>query len=242
MENKGIGMVAVIVVIAVVAAAAVGGYVVMSGEEPATDNANGGDTTGGDTTDGDTTDGDTTDGDTTDNQTDGATSWTPYSFDNVYYKYSISSSQGDGYAIWDVTDVSGDEITVSIDIEVGQYSATGTVTGEKDKIHVSATSPVLSSLLSQSFYAPWMTNFAGGNLIDGNSWSVTYDGTEYTAEVDGTETYVGQEGYVVKVIIDGDTEFKGVVSENMGFPLYVKAGDPGTDEDWIEAELVDFSS
>ncbi len=87
-----------------------------------------------------------------------------------------------------------------------------------------------------------MTNFAGGNLIDGNSWSVTYDGTEYTAEVDGTETYVGQEGYVVKVIIDGDTEFKGVVSENMGFPLYVKAGDPGTDEDWIEAELVDFSS
>lgn len=219
MENRGIGMAIVVVIIVVVVAAAAGGYMILS---------SGGGTNGGGNGNGGNGE---------------AATWTPYQFEEgVHYKYSLTSGDQSGNLTWDVTDVSGDQITVETGLTLDGQSYTYTFTGSKDTIYQKAMGTPAGAFLSTGFYGPWISYYTQEGLAVGNSWTVSSGGDTYSVEVTGKETYAGQESYVGEVRWNGELVYKSAVSVDLGFPTYVAIYDSDTGELDFEIVLQEYSS
>ncbi len=178
----------------------------------------------------------------TEDDTSEASTWDPYNFDKeVHYKYSFSLEDDSGILNWDVTSVSGDQVTIETEVNIeGGTTYTNSFSGDKDSVRDKLMTSPSGSFIATSLYSPMVTKFAEGELTEGNIWEVTTPQQTVKIEITGKETYSGIEGYVGQVKIDGVVVFESTIAKDLGFPTHV-AGYNKDGEKEFEFVLEEYS-
>lgn len=171
-----------------------------------------------------------------------ASTWDPYNFDKeVHYKYSFSLEDDSGTLNWDVTSVSGDQVTIETEIILeGGTTYSNEFSGDKDSVRDKLMTSPSGSFIATSLYSPMVTKFAEGELTEGNIWEVTTPQQTVKVEITGKETYSGIEGYVGQVKVDGVVVFESTIAKDLGFPTHV-AGYNKDGEKEFEFVLEEYS-
>ncbi|MFC3956841.1 hypothetical protein [Halovivax cerinus] len=168
--------------------------------------------------------------------------WQAFEYDRAAtYTYDVyMEGDGDGTIVWDVSDVTADEATVSLSYDVGETSYETTVTGATTDIQSQLAFSPAGAFLMVSLFSPTIGYFEGETLAVGNEWSVqTPDGSMRTA-VTGIDAYAGVECYTGSIEVDGAVVHESCISPEVGLAPYVAYYEAG--ETTVSMELVDFST
>ncbi|KXA88701.1 hypothetical protein AKJ62_04640 [candidate division MSBL1 archaeon SCGC-AAA259D14] len=171
--------------------------------------------------------------------------WSAYEYEEgEFYEYSITDYTQEpnvkGTISWSIESVDGDQVEVHIKYEQTEPQSLvvyeGTVTGSKDSVGINTPAGAFVGMAYT-----WSNEFSEEGFAVGSSWSVTVEGTTYTAEVTGKETYAGQESYVVEITVDGTTVYKSAVSIDLALPTYIAIYNEDTGDIEFEIELQEYS-
>lgn len=176
----------------------------------------------------------------TDELTEGE--WQPFEFDRpATYTFDVyMEDEGAGTLVWDVTDVTDDGATVSVDYDVGETSYESTVTGSQSDIQGQLMVTPAGPFLLLSVFSPTMTYYESQTLTVGNEWSVSSPEGSMRTAVIGTDSYGGIECYASEMAVDGEIVHESCLSPDLGLAPYTAYFEDG--ETVVSMELVDFSA
>jgi hypothetical protein len=162
------------------------------------------------------------------------------------YTYATSGGSFDAEYTWEVTDVSGEQVTVEVTASQSGQTSTTTLEGTQDTIIRQA---------GNDMAAVFFLSLRAGNLVAedrsltvGNSWTVSVDEVPTTnaqwetstVEVTGTDSYNGIQCSVVEITPDTGTPATFCINGNYPFALSFSS-EGGDDGMSITLELTDAS-
>lgn len=176
--------------------------------------------------------------DTNDNDDD-FTEWEPYDLKaNTAYDYDFEFTEGD-------EETSGGSVSIAIgdpDVEVswnvGDQTYENTYDSE-DNIEDNFIGAISQTPLAGFLYQPlWFGAFSGQEIKTGASWSYSAQDSSIEFEVTGTDTYAGEEGYVVMAVFEDESgataTWETCVSSDVPLPLMTSVTDEDDDHYFIE--------
>ena len=166
--------------------------------------------------------------------------WDAFAFDRpATYTYDVFvEGEGTGTLVWDVQQVSGNQVTVRLDYRVGDVSYQSTVTGTPETVRQQTMMTPAGGLLVLTLYTP-MGWYGSYDLAVGNEWSLTTEDGTAEFRVTGTGSYAGLQCYATEMKIDGTTQHEACLSPELGLAPY----SAWYDEDGtlvMEIELVSY--
>ena len=120
---------------------------------------------------------------------------------------------------WEVTDVSGDQVTVHLEGRLGTPFET-TVTGTRAEIRGKLADTRFGELVTSGLLSPYDSLLVGHSLEVGNTWSASTAEGSGTVEITGTDSYAGVDCYTTEVRVDGRIRHEGCVSPELGLLIH----------------------
>ena len=197
---------------------------------------------------------------------DDGSQWNRFAFtDGEYYQYRVTDYTNDESALisWEVLSIDANEVTAEVTYDDGDTTFSRTITGPKqtivlqlsgsggDQAEANAMRSVQSALLSGPFNPTMTGYYAHRDLVVGDSWNAAgSDEIGYaTANVEGRDSYAGQECYVTsfRVPDDGEwpaeaEEYEFCISPDASLPFATLVYNDATDEVTVGIVLEEYRS
>lgn len=157
------------------------------------------------------------------------------------YEYEVfMESEGEGTFTWEVTDVTGDQITVHVVYDVGETYYESTTTGDRNTIQGQVMSSPAGSFLAVAIFSPTYSYYQRDDLQVGNKWEASSPEGSSSIEIVSKDVYAGVECFASEVRSDGELVHEACVNPELGLAVYSAFyNDDGSLE--LEMELVDYS-
>lgn len=136
------------------------------------------------------------------------------------YEYDVRTNGQEGTLVWEVTDTSGDHVTVHTSYRVGDVSFETTATGTETTIKGSLVGTPAGGFMRVGVFHPIYDHYHGHDLTVGNSWGATTSLGSATYSVTGTDSYAGVRCYTTEVRVNGVLRHEGCVSPDHGLVVY----------------------
>ncbi|UTF53475.1 hypothetical protein [Natronosalvus rutilus] len=152
----------------------------------------------------------------------GDASWNPFEFDRpITYTYeTYSADEGAGTLVWDVTDVTDEEATVTLEYETAETQFETTVSGTKEDLQSDLILTPAGTFVLATLFSPTMGYYEGRTLSVGDEWSYSSpDGSMRFAIIE-RRTYAGVECYASVTEVDGRTVHEGCFAPDLGLAPY----------------------
>lgn len=148
--------------------------------------------------------------------------WQAFEFDHpATYTYdTFMSGDGEGTLVWEVTEVNGDEVTVSVDYQAGETSYQSTVSGTKDTVRGQLMMSPAGSFLIVSIFSPTLAYYEDQTLEVGQGWSYSTQEGSASFEITGKDTYAGIDCYASEMKVDGNLLHEGCFSSDLALATY----------------------
>lgn len=166
--------------------------------------------------------GDSEAGSSGDGGSDSTDAWDAFQFDRPA-KYTFDTymeDQGEGVLIWDVTAVSGDEVTVDLHYEAGETTVDTTVSGTKDDVQSQLILTPGGQFFLIALFSPTFNYYEDRTLSVGEGWSYTTADGSASFEITGQDTYGNVECYVSEMQVDGELIHEGCFAPDLGLAAH----------------------
>lgn len=194
---------------------------------------------------------------------DGA-QWQPFAFTaGEYYQYRVTDHANDASAVitWEVLSVDGGEATAEVTYTEGGPTFDRTITAPKESMILfvagsgggEATEDAMvearDHLIAGPFHTMLPLHFAHRALVVGDSWNAagSADTGYATANVEGRDSYAGQDCYVTSYRVPDNgqwpedaREYEFCIAPEASLPLATVVTDDATDEVTFEIVLEEY--
>ena len=166
--------------------------------------------------------------------------WEAFDFDRPA-KYTFDTymeDQGEGELVWDMTAVSGDEVTVDLHYSAGETTVDTTVSGTKDDVQSQLILTPGGQFFLIALFSPTFAYYEDQPLSVGEGWSYTTADGSASFEITGKDTYANVECYVSEMHVDEELVHEGCFAPDLGLAPYSAYYESG--EVTASMELTDF--
>ena len=169
-------------------------------------------------------------------------SWEPFRFDRPgTYTFDVFvEGEGEGSLVWDVEELSENEMTATVTYDVGDTRFEQTVTGDSDAVFGELLYTPAGALLLTTTMTPgsW---YGDRDLSVGDGWSYQTSEGSGSFEVTGTDSVGGIACYTTEMIVDGTTLHEACIAPDHGIaPHSAYYNDDGTRS--MEIRLVSYEA
>ncbi len=157
------------------------------------------------------------------------------------YEYDVfMQGEGEGTLVWEVQDVSDNQMTIHTVYDVGETQYESTVTGDQDTIQGQVMMSPAGALMGAALFAPTWRHYQQGNLEVGNRWEASGPDGSVVLETVGRETYSGVECFASELRKDGEVVHESCVNPQLGLGSYMAFYTDSGDLE-LEMELTSYS-
>lgn len=157
------------------------------------------------------------------------------------YEYDVFMEEdGEGSFVWDVQDVSENQMTINTVYDVGETYYESTITGDKDTIQGQVMMSPAGGFMAAVLFAPTWSYYQQGNLEVGNRWEVSGPEGSIVLETVGQEAYAGVECLSTELRRDGEVTSESCVNAQLGLAPYLAFYNDSGDLE-VEMELTSYS-
>lgn len=144
--------------------------------------------------------------------------WDAFRFDHpaTYTFETYMEEQGEGVLVWDVTAVSGEEVTVDLHYEAGETTVDTTVSGTKDDVQSQLILTPGGQFFLIALFSPTFAYYEDRTLRVGEGWSYSTPDGSASFEITGKDTYADVECYVSEMRVDGEVVHEGCFAPDLG--------------------------
>ena len=167
--------------------------------------------------------------------------WAPFEFDRpATYTYDIYvADEGEGTLVWDVQEVTGEEVTVRVEYELGGESFESTTTGDRETVRSQLLMTPAGPFVLTTLLAPTMAFYEGEELAVGNRWAYASDEGSLSFEVTGTDTVAGVDCYTTEMRQNETVVHESCIAPDLGLaPRVAYYDEDGSEE--FEVVLVEY--
>jgi len=158
------------------------------------------------------------------------------------YEYEVfMQNEGEGTFVWEVQDVSGGQMTVYTEYDVGDTYYESTVTGQEGSMRGQVMSTPAGSFMAVALFSPATSYYEQGTLEVGNSWEASSPEGSARFEVVRKDSYSGVECFYSELYSDGELVHESCVNPELGLAVYSVYYEQETGDRELEMTLVGYS-
>ncbi len=158
------------------------------------------------------------------------------------YEYEVfMQNEGQGSFVWEVQEVSGGQMTVYTEYDVGETYYESTVTGQEGRIRGQVMSTPAGSFMAVALFSPATGYYQQGTLEVGNSWEASSPEGSARFEVVRKDSYAGVGCFYSELYSDGELVHESCVNPDLGLSVYSVFYDDETGDRELEMTLVNYS-
>lgn len=156
------------------------------------------------------------------------------------YEYEVfMEDEGEGTFVWEVNDISGNQMTIHSVYDVGDTYHETTVTGDEGTIQGQIMVSPAAAFMSVALFSPTWSQYQQGNLEVGNRWEASSPEGSVVMEVVDKDVYAGVECFASELHNDDVLVHESCVNPQLGIGAYSAFYDNDGSLN-LEMELVDY--